>query len=353
MPTEGPYHAVIMRWLDALAPELEYRGLVGDRRALVRRVPSALRHRLPSDTWQRLCMPTGVRITFRTNSPAIALRAEWLSSPSVRASLPFQRYRAGAIDIYLNGQFYSQIGSAGVGAVEDVVYDGPERDQVVELYMPTHAEIRFAGVGITEGADIALPNAGVRPTVVFYGDSITHGSVTARPGTTYPARVARALGVDFVNLGVGGSARGEAAMAQIIGSLKADVIVLAYGVNSFGSSFEEPRAFDTTYDQFLGIVRAAQPAVPIVVLTPLFHTQEFEETTLGGAKLEEYRRVIREVVYRRQSFGDFNLVLVDGHSVIGPGQGDLLADHVHPNDQGFAAISEILGAQIGRILSLL
>jgi hypothetical protein len=89
------------------------------------------------------------------------------------------------------------------------------------------------------------------------------------------------------------------------------------------------------------------------VLTPLFHTQEFEETTLGGAKLEEYRRVIREVVYRRQSFGDFNLVLVDGHSVIGPGQGDLLADHVHPNDQGFAAISEILGAQIGRILSLL
>ena len=344
MPTEGPYHAVIMRWLDALAPELEYRGLVGDRRALVRRVPSALRHRLPSDTWQRLCMPTGVRITFRTTSPAIALRAEWLSSPGDRA---------GAIDIYLNGQFYSQIGSAGVGAVEDVVYDGPERDQVVELYMPTHAEIRFAGVGITEGSDIALPNAGVRPTVVFYGDSITHGSVTARPGTTYPARVARALGVDFVNLGVGGSARGEAAMAQIIGSLKADVIVLAYGVNSFGSSFEEPRAFDTTYDQFLGIIRAAQPAVPIVVLTPLFHTREFEETTLGGAKLEEYRRVIREVVYRRQSFGDFNLVLVDGPSVIGPGQGDLLADHVHPNDQGFAAISEILGAQIGRILSLL
>ena len=344
MPTEGPYHAVIMRWLDALAPELEYRGLVGDRRALVRRVPSVLRRRLPSDTWQRLCMPTGVRIAFRTTSPVISLRAEWLSGPGDRA---------GAIDIYLNGQFYSQLGSAGVGAVEDVVYDGPERDQVVELYMPTHAEIRFAGVGITERADIALPNAGVRPTVVFYGDSITHGSVTARPGTTYPARVARALGVDFVNLGVGGSARGEATMAQIIGSLKADVIVLAYGVNSFGSSFEEPRAFDATYDQFLGIIRAAQPAVPIVVLTPLFHTREFEETTLGGAKLEEYRRVIREVVYRRQSFGDFNLVLVDGHSVIGPGQGDLLADHVHPNDQGFAAISEILGAQIGRILSLL
>jgi lysophospholipase L1-like esterase len=344
MLPEGPYHALIMRWLDALAPELEYRGLVGDRRALVRRVPSALRDELPSDTWARLCMPSGVRIAFRTNSPTIGLRAEWLSS---------QVDRGGAIDIYLNGQFYSQVGPVGVGAVEAVVYDGPERNQSVELYMPTHAEIRFAGVGVTEKAEIKSPNSSILPTVVFYGDSITHGSVTARPGTTYPARVARALGVDFVNLGVGGSARGEPAMAQIIGSLKADVVVLAYGVNSFGSSFEEPRAFDTTYDQFLGIVRASRPTVPIVFLTPFFHTREFEQTTSGGAKLEEYRRVIREVVYRRQSFGDFNLVLVDGHSVIGPGQGDLLADQVHPNDQGFAAIAEILGAQVRRILSLL
>ena len=42
------------------------------------------------------------------------------------------------------------------------------------------------------------------PRLLFYGDSITHGSTTARAGTTYPARIARRLGVDFVNLGVGG-----------------------------------------------------------------------------------------------------------------------------------------------------
>ena len=142
-------------------------------------------------------------------------------------------------------------------------------------------------------------------------------------------------------------------MAEIIASLARDVIVLAYGVNTFGSSYEEPRRFEETYDQFLGILRAAQPSVPIVILTPLLHSREFELTTRGGAKLEEYRRVIREVVYRRQSFGDANLILIDGHGVIGPGQDDLLADVVHPNDQGFGAVADVLGSQIRRILSLI
>ena len=218
--------------------------------------------------------------------------------------------------------------------------------------MPPYGEVRFAGVGLADDARVQPPPPLDGPRLVFYGDSITHGSTTVRPGTTYPARIARALGVDFVNLGVGGSARGEPAMAELTALLRADVIVLAYGVNTFGSSYEEPRAFERTYDTFLAILRWHQPEVPILMVTPLFHTAEFEQTTRGGAKLEEYRRVIREVVYRRQSFGDANLILLEGHGLIGPGQGDLLADHVHPNDAGFAAIADGLGAQIQRVLSL-
>ena len=333
-----------MRWLDALAPELEYRGLVGHRRALLRRVPAEWRERLPADTWSRLCAASGVRVAFRTDSPTIAVRAEWLSRQTDRAN--------GEIDLYQNGEFYGQLRCLGLGTAEGVIYDGPSRDRCVELYMPPYAEIRLAGVGVDEGAYVQPPPPINGPRLLFYGDSITHGSNTTRAGTTYPARIARRLGVDFVNLGVGGSARGESAMAEIAASLRADVIVLAYGVNTFGSSYEEPRAFERTYDTFLAILRGRQPSVPILLVTPLFHTCEFEQTTRGAAKLEEYRRVIREVVYRRQSFGDANLILLEGHGLIGPGQGDLLADHVHPNDAGFAAMADALGAQIQRVLSL-
>ncbi|MCY3895948.1 MAG: GDSL-type esterase/lipase family protein [Chloroflexi bacterium] len=333
-----------MQWVDPLAPELEYRGLVGERRALLHRVPATWRERLPADTWMRLCAASGVRVAFRTDSATIAVRAEWLSQQTNRAN--------AEIDLYQNGQFHGQLRSQGLGTAEGVVYDGPSRDRCVELYMPPYGEVRFAGVGVAEDACIRPPPPLDGPRLLFYGDSITHGSTTVRPGTTYPARIARSHRVDFVNLGVGGSARGEPAMAEIAASLRADVIVLAFGVNTFGSSYEEPRAFERTYDTFLAILRWHQPEVPILIVTPLFHTCEFEQTTRGGAKLEEYRRVIREVVYRRQSFGDANLILLEGHGLIGPGQGDLLADHVHPNDAGFAAIANALGAQIQRVLSL-
>ena len=310
-------------------------------------VPTEWRERLPADTWLRFCAASGVRVAFRTDSPTIAVRAEWLSQQTNRAN--------AEIDLYQNGEFYGQLRCLGLGTAEGVIYDGPARDRCVELY---HAPLRGNQVcrrrcdrGRIRAYKPPPPLDG--PRLLFYGDSITHGSTTARAGTTYPARIARRLGVDFVNLGVGGSARGESAMAEIAVSLRADVIVLAYGVNTFGSSYEEPRAFERTYDTFLAILRwHGSRSVPILMVTPLFHTCEFEQTTRGAAKLEEYRRVIREVVYRRQSFGDANLILLEGHGLIGPGQGDLLADHVHPNDAGFAAMADGLGAQIQRVLSL-
>ena len=96
-----------MRWLDALAPELDYRGLVGERRALLHRVPETWRERLPADTWGRLCAASGVRLAFRTDSPTIAVRAEWLAQQTNRAS--------AEIDLYQNGEFYGTAPQPGPG----------------------------------------------------------------------------------------------------------------------------------------------------------------------------------------------------------------------------------------------
>ena len=169
-----------MRWLDALAPELEYRGLVGERRALLHRVPTEWRDRLPADTWMRLCAASGVRVAFRTDSPTIAVRAEWLSQQTNRAN--------AEIDLYQNGEFYGQLRCLGLGTAEGVIYDGPARDRCVELYMPPYAEIRLAGVGRGRGCIRAYSRR--RPWMVHGCCSTATPSPTAaRPrGRARPIR---------------------------------------------------------------------------------------------------------------------------------------------------------------------
>ena len=67
-----------------------------------------------------------------------------------------------------------------------------------------------------------------------------------------------------------------------------------------------------------------------------------------GASVEEYRDVIRHAVSARVAAGDANLVVLEGCSLIGPGDETRLADLVHPNDEGFAAITAGLTRMIGQ-----
>jgi lysophospholipase L1-like esterase len=329
-----------VRWIEPLAPEIELLGLVGDRRDLLHRLPDELRTTLPVDTWQRSLLASGVRVRFRTDSSRLRVRLEYLDITRAPS----------AFDVYIDGDYWDSFGGDAIGACEALIYDPMPGEHEIELVMPPYAEVRFGGLGIEEDADLSAPAAMSRPMLVFHGDSITHGAHTRRAGLTYPQRVARALGTEFINLGVSGTARGEPGMAAVIARLDADAIVLAYGVNTFGSAFEGPRNFGETYRKFLGIVRGAHPKTPILIVTPLFHSRELVETNALGAQLEEYRRVIRQIVWERQSFGDGNLILIEGFGIIGPGDDDRLADHVHPNDQGFAVFADRLIGPLRRLL---
>ena len=64
--------------------------------------------------------------------------------------------------------------------------------------------------------------------------------------------------------------------------------------------------------------------------------------------MEEYREVIRHAVSSRVAAGDANLIVLEGCSLIGPGDESRLADLVHPNDEGFAAIASGLTRLIGK-----
>ena len=327
-----------MQWITLPSPDVEMRGLVGAPRALLHRLPEECRDSLPADTWERSEMAAGVRLVFQTDSPRVALRFEYLARPS----------RAAKVDAYVDGRYAAQDGGDDAGPCTADLLDGMTGTHEVELHMPPYAKVRLDALGLVPGARLAAPASRPSRFITFHGDSITHGAVTTRAGLVYPARVARSLGAEFINLGFGGSARGEPGMARIVAALPADAIVLYYGINTYAIGHPDPVEFGRIYAEFLDTIRASHAETPIVVITPTWYVPELHHRNAAGARVEEYRQVIRRAVSARVAGGDANLVVLEGCSVIGPGEESRLADMVHPNDEGFAAIAEGLTRLIGQ-----
>ena len=327
-----------MRWITLPSPSVEMRGLIGSPRATLQRLPESLRAELPEDTWHRSTMAAGVRLVFETDSPRVDLRFEYLEMPR----------RAFMVDAYVGGVFVASGGAPEAGPCEISFLAGRSGRHEVELHMPPYSKVRVNAVGIESNCGISLSTRRPKRNIVFHGDSITHGAITTRAGLAYPARVARALDADFINLGFGGSARGEPGMARIISGLAADAITLYYGINTFAIGKQGPAQFGQIYGEFIDIIRAVQSETPVVVITPTWHLPERHSRNEFGATVEEYREVIRDAVAVRVVDGDRNLILLEGCSILGPGDETRLADETHLNDEGFLALAEALVKLISR-----
>ena len=279
-----------------------------------------------------------MRLVFQTDSSRVALRFEYLVRPS----------RATKVDAYVDGQYANSIGSDDAGPCEIGRLDGMTGEYEVERHMPPYSKVRLEALGLAPGARLAAPSSRPARRITFHGDSITHGAITSRAGLVYPARVARALAADFINLGFGGSARGEPGMARIVAGLPADAIVLYYGINTYAIGHPGAAEFGRIYAEFLETIRASHAETPVVIITPTWYGPEGHQRNAAGSSVEDYRVAIRRAVSARVAAGDANLMALEGCSVIGPGDETRLADLVHPNDEGFACIAEWLTRLIAR-----
>lgn len=80
----------------------------------------------------------------------------------------------------------------------------PKLVRVVLLWRPPVEVIDIQG-------DISSPNNHQTPDITYlaYGSSITHGNNSISPTGMFAHRTATALGVDLINLGLGGGAHCE------------------------------------------------------------------------------------------------------------------------------------------------
>jgi lysophospholipase L1-like esterase len=217
-------------------------------------------------------------------------------------------------------------------------------DDRATIYLPEGMKpsiISIAGVGGT------IEPAPRQPRWVAYGDSIVEGWIASGPAGAWPAIAGRALDLDVFNLGYAGSARGEVVSAEHVAGLDADVISISHGTNCWTRiphSVEQMLANTTA---FLRIVRAGQPGIPIVVASPVVRPDAEDTPNKLGATLADLRLAMERATQQAIDAGDSLITLVPGRHVM---SADLLADGVHPGDEGHAVLAQAFGTAVAAVL---
>ena len=192
--------------------------------------------------------------------------------------------------------------------------------------MPTYTTVEELYIGIEEGAileeyDPYLPV----PPIVYYGSSITQGGCVSRPGNTYEAKITRDLGIDHINLGFSGNAKGELVMAEYLSNLDMSLLVIDYEHNA-----PSPEHLKATHEPFFKYIRSKRPNLPIVICSSpdIVHREDCKRFT-------ERRQTVFTTYLNALESGDRNVYFVDGMQYFeGVDKDFCTTDGCHPTDMG-------------------
>jgi GDSL-like Lipase/Acylhydrolase family len=338
-----------------------------------RRLPAWTRPQIPQVMDAMLRMPSGVRMTFRTDAREIRLFVQ-----TTRLVTPPQLPRPVVFDLVVNGaqpvSFSSDQGNTILldrknptkfelvrGAAYEVVFSElSPGENSCELWLPHNAYVEIRALDV-EGTSTVSPIS--IPTTrrwIHYGSSISHCMEAAQPTGTWPAVAARLAQVNLQSLGFGGQCVLDPFVARTIRDAEADFISIKTGINIINGDFMRERVFAPVLHGFLDTIREGKATTPILLVSPIFCPSAEHRpgptipnasgkfVTLTGHEviqngcmtLTRVRELIQEVVAVRQREGDTNLHYLSGLQLFGEADAADLPDDLHPNPVGYARMGE-------------
>jgi lysophospholipase L1-like esterase len=181
-----------------------------------------------------------------------------------------------------------------------------------------------------------------QPRWIAYGDSVAEGWAASGPAYAWPAVAGRQHGLDVVNMGYAGAARGEVASAEQIAALDADVISITHGTNCWTRTPHSVDMMLAAVAAFIDTVRQGHPDTPIVVVGPVVRPDAETTPNRFGATLAELRHAMEEEAAHR------DVVVIPGADLIRP---EHLADGIHPDDEGHRILADVIGAEVAKALA--
>lgn len=286
---------------------------------------------------------TGLAIAFRTDSRSI--RAYWKTcNKSNRFETPIIGQKG--LDLYIRNEgkwVFAGTGTPTHGTEHEaaLIENMEEGSKECLLYLPLFDEVEDLQIGVEEASLLeALPNP-FKHKVVAIGSSITHGVGVSRPGMTWPARMERALDMEFCNLGASGQCKLDAFYAQIAAETEADAFIFDTFSNPNAKQIEERLA------DFVARIRTTHPTTPLIFLqTEVRETGTFN---LKRRQFELEKRMAAEEGLEQLMKEDRNLYFINPGMPLGDDH-EATVDGVHPTDMGHERILELIRPKVEKIL---
>jgi len=293
--------------------------------------PGPLGLRLPADTRACAALPVGVRLELVGDPAAVEIDYE-----TATADLGYRGAGAGTRFALFRGAKRISEAEARLGAGTARLAAGAGPEPAI-VYLPEGMRPLVRAVRGMGGAIAPAPRL---PRWLCYGDSIAEGWCASEPAGAWPHLLARERGLDVVNLGYAGAARGEIASAEEIAALPAALVTIAHGTNCWTRTPHSAGMLAEGLRAFLAIVRAGHPRTPIVAVSPILRPDAEATPNRLGATLADLRAAFEAVVAERRAAGDARLILVPGFPLVAR---ERLPDGIHPDDEGHAELARALG----------
>ena len=312
-----------------------------EKHKTLERLPGEVIEKIPSLSFLGR-RPMGARLGFRTNSPKFALKIEF---ETLGADVGMSIYACQSAYVFVGPRQTSRfLGLSNVYNYETKVFEKSfyksEEMEDVTIFLPRNEIIKNVWIYIEDDAHIEPPTPYKHSKpIVFYGSSITEGGIACNVCNGYNAMISRHLDADYYNLGFSGNAKGEIEMADFISTIDMSLFVYDYDHNA-----PTVEHLARTHEPFFKRVREKHPTLPIVMITrPCANYKEDERAR---------RKVIMTTYENAIKSGDKNVYFIDGEEFFknDPDRELCFIDTIHPNDLGFAKMTQVIEPVIKKIL---
>lgn len=282
---------------------------------------------------------TGGRITFRSDSCFVAIRAkiEYMEKNSYSGFVFDLMTKKEGRWVPVGSFFWSQ--GENKEYMESRIMVGPGMKDLM-IHFPLCSLVTEMAVILEEGSEIekAEPYRYTKP-VYFYGSSIVHGACSSKACSCYVALASFMADTEYVNLGFGGAAKAEDAMIDYLISKDMSVLVYDYDHNAPDAEYLAKTHY-AGYRKF----REARPDVPVIMASKPDYWMNPE--------LNEVRRQIIIDSYKKGiASGDTKLSFIDGREFFPiDARPYCIADGCHPNDMGYFFMAKAFSNELKKYL---